>query len=174
MKLISKIINISGVLSGILISVITIALILEVIMRNGFNSPITGVNEICVFMYISAVYFGFSYTQKHRGHITVDLVYDRLGDKAKVVIDRVVYVICTALFVLFSGCNWQRFVESYVKKELYYGGKTMPVYVLRFAIAVGGTLMAIQLLMDTINMFKSRKKNVEEVTTDSLEGGETE
>lgn len=59
MKVIKKISTISGYASGVLIALIWALMIAEVIMRNIFHHPILGCSEICVFMYVSASYFGF-------------------------------------------------------------------------------------------------------------------
>lgn len=38
----------------------------ELVARNVFHSPILGVSEIAIYLYVTAAYFGFSYTQKEK------------------------------------------------------------------------------------------------------------
>lgn len=161
MKLLNKITACSAWISGILIGLITVLMITEVLMRNAFNSPILGCSEFCIFMYVSAVYFGFCYTQRKKGHITVDLLYDTLKPAAKRFCDRLVGILDAVLFGIFAGCNWKSFGLSWAKKEIYRGGRNMPVYVLKFAIALGGTLLFLQLVADLIVAFRPAKTGPE-------------
>lgn len=151
-----KIVKVSGLISGIFIAAVCVLMILEVIMRNVFNSPIRGVSEICIFLYVAASYLGFSYAQQYRSHITVDLLYSRMKAEVQLIMDRVAYIINVILFAVFSYYNWGAFADSFAKREIYLAAIRMPVYVLRFAIALGATFMLLQLIVDTIESFKSK------------------
>ena len=155
MKAFRKISEVSGFLSAAFIVIVWLLMTAEVVSRNFFNRPILGVSEISVYFYVSAAYLGFSYTQKHRGHIAVDMLYDKLGEKAKRINNCVVYMISDVLFTMFGWCAWKTFIASYKIKEIFLGGRKMPVYVLKFAIALGVTLMLIQLIVDTYDAFKN-------------------
>ena len=106
MKVIKKISTISGYASGVLIALIWALMIAEVIMRNIFHHPILGCSEICVFMYVSASYFGFSFTQIYKGHITVDLLYTNLKPAGQRALDIISLVLESILFVAFTYCSW--------------------------------------------------------------------
>lgn len=160
MSILKKISNASGFFAGVLIAIVWILMIAEVFMRNVFNSPILGCSEICVFLYVSAAYFGWSYTQRDKGHITVDLLYTNLKPAGKLLLDRIAIIVNTLLFIAFTYCSWKSFAISFAKREIYLAAMSMPVYVLRFAIALGVTLMLLQLISDVIEMF--RKKEVQE------------
>lgn len=165
MKIMKRITDTSAWISGILIACITVLMIVEVIMRNAFNSPILGCSEFCIFMYVSAVYFGFCYTQQKKGHITVDLLYDTLKPGGKKFCDSLSGVLSTALFAFFAGCNWKNFLISFAKREIYRGGRNMPIYILKLAIAIGGTLLFLQFVLDMITTFRragKEKKEAEE------------
>ena len=99
MKVIKKISTISGYASGVLIALIWALMIAEVIMRNIFHHPILGCSEICVFMYVSASYFGFSFTQIYKGHITVDLLYTNLKPAGQRALDIISLVLESILFL---------------------------------------------------------------------------
>jgi TRAP-type C4-dicarboxylate transport system permease small subunit len=153
MKIPRKISDLFGAMSAVLMAAIWVLMTAEVIARNIFESPILGASEIAIYLYVSAAYFGFSYTQKHKGHIVVELLYDRFGEKAKRINEFIVYLISDVLFICFSICMWNAFVASFKIREIYLSAMKMPVYVLRFAIALGLTAMVIQLLIDTYDSF---------------------
>lgn len=116
MKVIKKISTISGYASGVLIALIWALMIAEVIMRNIFHHPILGCSEICVFMYVSASYFGFSFTQIYKGHITVDLLYTNLKPAGQRALDIISLVLESILFVAFTYCSWKSFATSSYNK----------------------------------------------------------
>ena len=158
MKVIKKISTISGYASGVLIALIWALMIAEVIMRNIFHHPILGCSEICVCMAVSASSFGCSFTQIYKGHITVDLLYTNLkpaGQRALVIISLVLESI---LFVAFTYCSWKSFATSFAAREIYLAAMRMPVYVLRFAIALGVTIMALQVIADTVETITKKKE----------------
>ncbi len=156
LKVFKKISQVSGCVSGVFIAVVAVLMIAEVLLRNMFSQPIRGVSEICIFLYVAASYFGFSYAQQHKSHITVDLLYSRMKPEIQLVMNRAAYVINVILFACFSYCNWKAFLESFAKREIYLAAIRMPVYVLRFAIALGATIMLLQLLVDMIELFKEK------------------
>lgn len=161
MKLLRKIPNCFGLLSGVLIAVIWLLMTAELVARNIFDAPILGVSEITVYLYVTAAYFGFSYTQKEKGHICVELLYDRLSPQSKRVMNVVACLLSSVLFVCFSVCTWRAFAESWAIKEIQLSAMKMPVYVLKFTIAVGVTVMLVQMLldmMDAVNAVLGRTK----------------
>ena len=155
---IKKISTISGYASGVLIALIWALMIAEVIMRNIFHHPILGCSEICVFMYVSASYFGFSFTQIYKGHITVDLLYTNLKPAGQRALDIISLVLESILFVAFTYCSWKSFATSFAAREIYLAAMRMPVYVLRFAIALGVTIMALQVIADTVETITKKKE----------------
>ena len=140
MKLLRKVPDFFGLLSALLIALIWIIMTAELVARNVFHSPILGVSEIAIYLYVTAAYFGFSYTQKEKGHICVELLYDRLGQQT--------------LFLCFAVCIWRAFGESWAIKEIQLSAMKMPVYVLKFTIALGITAMLLQLILDTVDAVK--------------------
>lgn len=154
MKLLRKVPDFFGLLSALLIALIWIIMTAELVARNVFHSPILGVSEIAIYLYVTAAYFGFSYTQKEKGHICVELLYDRLGQQTRRVVDVIAYLLCDALFLCFAVCIWRAFGESWAIKEIQLSAMKMPVYVLKFTIALGITAMLLQLILDTVDAVK--------------------
>ncbi len=155
MKLLRKLPDLFGVLSAVLMAAIWLMMTAEVVARNVFSSPILGVSEIAIYFYVTAAYFGFSYTQKEKGHICVELLYDRLGTRAKQVVDVVAFLLSDLLFVCFTVCIWKAFAASWAIQEIQLSAMKMPVYVLKFTIALGVTVMLVQLLVDTVDAVKA-------------------
>ena len=106
MKILRKIPDVFGGLSAVLMVGIWVMMTAELVARNIFSSPILGVSEIAVYLYVTAAYFGFSFTQKEKGHICVDLLYDRLGERAKQIVSVISYALCEGRFAGSSVWVW--------------------------------------------------------------------
>ena len=65
-------------------------------------------------------------------------------------LDTLVAVICVAIFAIFTVCAWKAFAASFAIREIYLSAIRMPVYVLKFAVALGVTMMLFQLVIDLI------------------------
>jgi TRAP-type mannitol/chloroaromatic compound transport system permease small subunit len=78
----------------------------DVIMRYFFKSGSIAMQEMEWHLFSVIILLGISYTLKEDGHVRVDLIYDRLNDKKKAMINMVGVV----LFV-FTNCfiNWYWF-----------------------------------------------------------------
>ena len=150
MKVWNKISDFAGVTAGILIVAMWLLMTAEVVARNVFHSPILGASEIAIYLYVSAVYFGFSYAQKAGAHIRVELLYEKLGEGAKKIDDIIVSFVCVVLFLCFSIFLWNAFIESFRIREIYLSAMKMPVYLLRFMISTGATLILIQVTVELI------------------------
>ena len=83
-----------------------------------------------------------------------DRLYDRLGQQTRRVVDVIAYLLCDALFLCFAVCIWRAFGESWAIKEIQLSAMKMPVYVLKFTIALGITAMLLQLILDTVDAVK--------------------
>ncbi len=155
MKILRRIPDVFGFVSAVLMAAIWALMMAEVMARNIFESPILGASEIAIYLYVTAAYWGFSYTQKEKGHICVELLYDRLGAQAKRVVDVISCVLGDILLVFFTFFTWKMFTNSWAVKEIQLTAMKMPVYLLKFAVAVGVTIMLVQLIIDTVDAVKA-------------------
>ena len=68
----------------------------EIVMRYVFRSPTIWVHETSEYLLVVMAMVGGGYTFLHKGHVSVDIVYERLSTKGKAILD----LIITAPFML--------------------------------------------------------------------------
>jgi len=75
-----------------------------VVLRYIFNSPTIWAFEVSNFLFGGIIILGGGYLLLHKGHVSVDIIYNRLSVRGKAILD-----LCTApLFFLFVGVlMWQ-------------------------------------------------------------------
>ena len=103
---ISRVFNTIGV-TMLLLMMLLVAV--DVCLRYIFNSPIEGVYEAVEFMMAVAFCYGIAYTQRHKGHVAVNVLTSRLSDRNQAVMSSLVSLIS---FLLSALMTWQSFVKA--------------------------------------------------------------
>ncbi|MBW1800264.1 MAG: TRAP transporter small permease [Deltaproteobacteria bacterium] len=135
----------------------------DVCLRYIFNAPIEGVYEAVEFMMAVVFCYGIAYTQRHKGHVAVNVLTTRLSDRNQAVMSSVVSLIS---FVLFALMTWQSFLkagESMHMGETSIGGigpfgqiATFPFMYLTSAACLA---FCLELLFDFfVSIIKSAKR----------------
>lgn len=82
------------------------ALIFEVAMRYGFNSPTQWVHETVIFLTAITFVYGGLYGASTDRHIRVVLIYDNLTPRLRRAFDIVISLACAFATALFSWAGW--------------------------------------------------------------------
>ena len=93
----------SGRLISWLIIILMLIVSFEVMMRYVFNAPTKWVFDTSYMLLASFLAVGFAYVMLHRGHIRVDLLYNRFPPRTRLIIDSVLnLIIFLPLFTLIT------------------------------------------------------------------------
>lgn len=103
---ISRVFNTIGV---IVLMMMMFLVSVDVCLRYVFNSPIEGVYEAVEFLMSVVFCYGIAYTQRHKGHVAVNVLVARLGDRGQAVMNSVVSLVSLILFALMT---WQSFIKA--------------------------------------------------------------
>lgn len=122
----------------------------DVILRF-FRHPIPGTYEMVGLLGAIVVSFSLAHTSVMRGHISVELIVQKLPKTAQIVIDGINSLLGTALFGLIT---WQSMLYA---SNLMHTGEVsltlqMPIHPFVYGIAVGSGMLCLVLLID---FFKS-------------------
>ena len=74
-------------------------IVVEVVLRYGFNSPTLWALEAATFLYGSYCILGGAYVLLHRAHVNMDILYARLSPRKRAILD----LFTSLLFFLFIG-----------------------------------------------------------------------
>ena len=103
---ISRVFNIIGVT---ILMLMMFLITVDVCLRYIFNSPIEGIYEAVEFMMAVVFCYGIAYTQRHKGHVAVNVVINRLSDRNQAIMSSIVSLISLALFAFMT---WQSFLKA--------------------------------------------------------------
>ncbi|MFC1965214.1 TRAP transporter small permease subunit [Chloroflexota bacterium] len=134
----------TGKVVSYLTLVIMVIIVYEVAVRYGFDRPTQWVHETSGFLFGGMFILGGGYVLLHRGHLNMDIFYNRWSPRTRAIID----LATSVLFFLFCGLLlWGGIEMAWKSVEIreftpsYWGP---PIYPLKLAIPVGASLILLQ------------------------------
>lgn len=144
-----------GRIVGLQILLIVLVIAYEVIARYGFNAPTLWANETMIYVTAMAYLLGGGYALLHRRHVSVDVLYARLGARTRAWCDAVTLV----FFLLYLGALiWAGSIWAWESIKI---GETTgtpwnpPIWPVKLAIPVAGALVLLQGVANVVREFRA-------------------
>lgn len=135
--------------SGVLVVGLMLMTVTHVLGRWLFNTPVPGSVELTEIGMVAIVFLGLGYAQVRDDHIRVDILYERLGERAKAVVRLFVAVLTIAVLAVLA---WRLYdyvgvLEASGRETSALGIPLSPVGL----IAVAGTVIyALGVIVTTV------------------------
>ena len=129
--------------------VIMLLTILGIIMRI-FRAPLSGITNLSESLLVIAVYCGIAYAQQVKQHVAVEFLISRLSKTPKKILNMINLIIPLAICTILIFISWSFALESWHMREKMDGAPFYPIYPPKIAIAVGISLLGLQLLADLL------------------------
>lgn len=145
-----KIMHLFAWLSAGIVLFNLVLLCANVFMRYAFNAPIKGTSEIVTMMMAWVAYSGMAYTMLTGKHMQLEALSDRVQGRSKHILNLVIYLLASILFLFFIKASFDVFWQSWLIKEESVASVTVYVFIGKCGTFVGWTLLAIQTVLMTI------------------------
>lgn len=137
--------------------------------RSGFSSPVPGTVEVTSMALVVVVFFAVAHSEDMGDHITIDLIYERLGEQAQLVLD-----VFADLFVLGVLALMTFQLYHFGLRNIDSGAETpvldWPVWPFVIVAALGALGYAVATLMRLILRFMGEPVEVVD-PTEGASGG---
>lgn len=143
-------------LCGWLMSMIAILLAVDVVSR-GIRMPLQEVATLAVFVMVAVIYLGLANCEQENGHVTVNLLEEKLPPKLRKInewVCQVVQLVIMGIAVYFVG---QSAMNSFISKEALAGTAILPLWPAKFAMTIGLVFYWIQILLNLFGNPKEQK-----------------
>lgn len=119
-------------------------LLFEVVARYAFNSPTSWATEATTMLFGAYTILSGGYLLLHRGHVNVDIFYQRFSPRTKATVDVVtsVFFFAFTIVVLVEGQDMAR--EAIARWEHSHSAWNPPVWPLRLCVPIGASLLILQ------------------------------
>jgi TRAP-type transport system small permease protein len=161
-KWLDRVDNFFGYISAAVLFLMMVWIFIDVLLRTLFNAPITGTLEITgEYLLPIIVYFAISYTQKHKGHVNVDLLEQKFSINLKL-ITRLFSNFCALFIYLLLGINnFQQALENFATDTRSSSLLKYPLGPALIIISIGILLFSTRLFVDSINLIRTKNKSQE-------------
>jgi TRAP-type mannitol/chloroaromatic compound transport system permease small subunit len=163
LEYIDKISEWTGIVVSWIIIPLTFVVVYEVIVRHFFNAP-TGWGYDTLWMLYSAQFMiGGAYTLLKKGHVRIDIVYNTLSPRGKLIHDSIVYaVVFSFIMILFTWAGVRFASEAWAANEkLSTTNWFFPSGPIKTVIPVSFFLLSLQSLAELIRSIAALVKGKE-------------
>ena len=128
-----------------LIIPLVIIVVVEIVLRNLFNSPTIWSFEVLKQLYGFYFMICAGYTLKHQGHVGIDVLSQRFSPRMQPIVDLVCYLVFFfpfCLVLLYYGAVFA--AKSWEMLETEWGAFAIPIYPIKTVIPVTAVLLLLQ------------------------------
>jgi len=137
--------------------------------RSVFNRPVSGTVEITSLALVVVIFLALAHSEDMGDHITIDLIYERIGTRAKFFLDIVSDVLTIVIVALISFQLYH-----FGLRNLDSGAETpvrdWPFWPFVFVASLGAALYALSTLIRVVLRLKGAPVNASDPTQDELGG----
>jgi len=135
-----------GRIASVILVLMMLLTVTDVFLRKVFSRSILGTVEVSEFLLLIVIFFTLADTEIFNGHVKVDLVMSRFGDRVQGIVDMVTQFIC---FLLCGLITWSTLVYS---EQMRVSGEVsqdlwIPIYPFIYIVAMGCAILALTLLI---------------------------
>ena len=116
----------------------------EVITRNLFNRPISGVIELSEYLLAIFILPGLAFAQQVRAHVRVSIITSRLPRPAQLALHLLTALVSLFIFSILVWQGWVVGIEERTVSDLL----RVPQSPFRLLVAVAAFLVCLELLID--------------------------
>ncbi len=147
-----------GRLCSLLILPLCGVVIYEVIMRYIFNAPTIWGFEMTTFLYGLHFMLGLAYTERHSGHVKVDILTARIKKKPAIFLSIITsLVIFVPILSLLSFWTWAFAIKSTQMMEKNATSWAPPIWPIKLLMAFSFTLLLLQGVSKLVQDIQSLK-----------------
>lgn len=133
-------------LAGLLTAVITIIVCVDVASRWLLNQSIQGASELAILLLVALVFLGFAGAEAKGDNFSVTLLVRVLSPRMQRALKVLVNLLSIAAIGVLAWFSWTRGVAATLADEKSYGVIAFPIWPSRLLIALGLTMLVLQLL----------------------------
>ena len=119
--------------------------VFEVVTRRIFGAPTIWTHEVLSYVFAAHLMLALGYTLLHREHVSVDILTERLSERAQAVLEIITFVVFLGMFLWVMLPEAVAFAQrSWTFGERAASAFASPVYPAKTLIPIGFALLALE------------------------------
>lgn len=161
-SLFHRFLTILNMLASVWILALVAMIAVDVIGRSLFNAPIHGVPEVAKFSIVAMFWLQMAYVLRVGGHLRTTLGFDLLPQGGKKVVLAANSILGCAVFALIVWLGYPEMMKSWrIGAFEGAGAARIPIWPFWGLLVLGGTLTAIQFLVDFVAAIRGTSRDLE-------------
>ncbi len=146
----------TGSVAAWLIIPLLVVVVYEVVARHLFNAPSTWGYDTCWMLFAAQFLMGGAYTLLQKSHIRIDIVYNLLSERGKLIFDLIIYLVVFLVpAVLFTWAGIHFAADAFASDErLSTTNWFFPSGPPKSLIPIGFFLLVLQCIAEIIRSIK--------------------
>jgi len=144
-------------IASLLIFVIVFSMLYEVVSRYVFHSPTTWGMELATLLFGPYFLLGGAYLLHMRGHVSLDLLQNKLSVKNQRLLDLFSFLIIIVFSIIMFSYSFAPAIEAWNYKETSFSAWNPPVWPVKFAIPISVLLLGLQSFAEMLAVLYSAK-----------------
>lgn len=127
-----------------LVVVMLALLLFEIASRYVFSAPTVWAAELTQLLFGAYIILSGGFLLVRNGHINVDILYNRFGERQKAVVNIATSFLFFAFMAVILKEGWSMAEDSWSMRESSYSAWNPPIWPLKLAIPLGVLLLLLQ------------------------------
>lgn len=151
-RLMDKLSDLGGILSGIMICAGVLLVTAEIVMRSVFSQTLYITEEYSGYLMAALTFLALGYTLRHRAHIRMTFLQHAISEKRRLQLDMVCFVFGFVFCALLTWVTFLFFWDSVVSETKSMQISETPLAIPQFFLPAGSFMMMVQFIAE---FFKS-------------------
>lgn len=163
-RIISKIVDVSGMVLMWFPWILTVIIVWELILRNVFNKPTIWAHEISVMVFGVLTIVSGAYTLKEKAHVNMDLFYINLSERGKAIANLITFPAFFVFAVIILWLGWDFAMRAIELNERSISTWSPIIWPVKLMIPFGAGLLLLEgiaLIMKDILTLTDKERKVE-------------
>jgi C4-dicarboxylate transporter, DctQ subunit len=145
-------------LAGLIIAAVCLLIVYDVIVRNLGMQPPASTVALTEYAMLYFTMAAAPYLVRTKGHIVVEIIYQRISPAAKRNLDKLILILCTLISLIVAVLAFILLIEAIKRGEIEVRSLDAPRWILFMPLVTGFGLMAtefLRLLLKSDSVFVS-------------------
>jgi C4-dicarboxylate transporter DctQ subunit len=141
-----RVLDVLSVAAGVLLAFLMIEVSVDVFMRYFLNRPIAWTIESTQYAMVFILYLGAAWLLRDEGHVVMDIVVSRLGQRRQDLTNAVTSVMAAIVCFIITWYGMKVNIDYFRTDYVYSATLDIPAFLLQGVVPLGAFLLFIQFL----------------------------
>lgn len=153
-----------GYIAGLIVILMMSLVMVEVVARYATNNPLAVSDEISAYMLVGMIFIALAYAWKQKTHVRIEIITSRLSAKVEQKLRLVMLILAFVSIIILTKVMYGYVLYNYAGGMRSPTWLMVPLYLPQIALAIGCSLLTLQVVADILKVIKDIRSSTGEKT----------